>query len=363
MPSLQALLLPGVIDRYLARNVLIATALGLLVLATLALFFAFTGMAGDIGQGSFGVPEALLAAVYSLPSAVFQLFPMAALLGSLLGLGALADTSELTAIRAAGMSVARVARAVVVVGIGLSLVAMMLGEWLVPSSQRATQRLKALTSSDSVSVQGRQGVWLRDGPSFINAQRVLAPGQVHGVTIFTIDQEGRLVRQLEADSAQFEHQQWVLNEVRELTFGASKIEQQHRAQLVWPGSFDPNLLDVVAVEPQHMGSAELREVIAYQKANGLESARFELAFWNKLIQPLATAVMVVLGIPFVFGSQRGGGAGKRITVGVLIAIGFYALNTTVSRMGLLYGVPPLLSALVPTLAFFLIGIVGLKRVK
>lgn len=354
----------SVVDRYLAVAVLRNTAIALLVLVALSAFFSLIGEVGDIGRGQYGILEALQYLFYSLPRRAYELFPPAALLGSLLGLGALASQSELTALRAAGMSVSAIARSVLLAAAFLSTVVLVLGEGLAPPGERHAQSLRAHAISERVGFSGKQGLWVRDGLNYINVEHVLSGNRISGLTIFSFNDDFALETILEASVGNHLGEgTWQLRGVSITEIEEGLLSEEELDALEWESALQPEMLEIAVVPPETMAVWELNSFIDYMERNGLDARRYQLAFWLKLVQPLATVAMVLLGIPFVFGSLRDIGGGQRVVIGLLLGIGFYMINTSVTRMGLVYDLPTVLSALLPSLVFLAAGLIGLRAVR
>lgn len=351
-----------VLDRHLATAVVGMSLLALLALALIAGLTTVIDQLGDVGKGRFGIADAVRVALLTLPSAVYELFPMAVLLGSLLGLGALAANGELVAMRAAGWSVARMARAVALAGLAASVLVIALGEWVVPPAERLAVALKARAHVNGV-VGDESGVWIRDGAEFIHIGTVRTDRAIGDIRVFRLDSNDRLTHWLEAESGYLGDQGWVLRGVREVHIADAGLVERRHDVWPWPARFRPDVLRVSVVDPETMSLAELAALIDYLQANGLDTARQRAAYWSKWVQPLATAVMVLLGLPFVFGRFRDAGVGLRLIIGILFGVLFYIANTLLGRMGVLYGLPPLVSVVLPTAVFLLAGLWAIARIR
>ena len=351
-----------VLDRYLATAVMGMSLLALLALALIAGLTNMIDQLGDVGQGRFGVVEAVQFAVLTLPHAVYELFPMVVLLGSLLGLGALAANGELVAMRAAGCSVARIARAAALAGLAASALVIALGEWVVPPAERLAVELKARARLAGVAGDDA-GVWIRDGDEFIHIGAVRTDRAIGAVRVFRLDADHRLTHWLEAESGYLGDQGWVLLGVREVRIEDAGLVERRHAVWPWSAKFRPDVLRVSVVDPETMSLADLVALIDYLQANGLDATVQRAAYWSKWMQPLATAVMVLLGLPLVFGRFRDAGAGLRLVIGVLLGVMFYVANTLLGRMGVLYGLPPLVSVVLPTTVFLLVGLWAVARIR
>ncbi|HEX5513489.1 MAG TPA: LPS export ABC transporter permease LptG [Gammaproteobacteria bacterium] len=350
------------LDRYLIVTVVGGALLALAVILALLLVFEYMDEIEDIGRGDYTALTALVFVLLRLPYRIYQGFSMATLIGSLMGLGALAANSELTAMRAAGVSVGRVARAVTVAGVLLGACALAIGEWLAPPAERWAQELRSIAIHERVTASDR-GFWARDGNLFVEVQRAVTQQQLAGLRIFELDNNGRPMRVLTAPSARYVDDQWVLAQPVITVFTDSGIRVETPASWAWQSDLQPKLLDVVVVDPETLPISDLLSYIGYLQRNGLETDQYRLALWTKIAAPLATVAMLLLTVPLVFGGVRSAGAGQRIFLGVLIGLGFVLLNRLLTRAGIVYGLPPSLSALLPTLGVLLTGIVGILRMR
>lgn len=350
------------LDRYLISTVISGALLALAIIITLLLVFEYMEELDDIGRGSYTAVTALVYVLLKLPFRVYQGFAMATLIGSLMGLGALAANSELTAMRAAGMSVGRVARAVMLAGVLLGLGALAIGEWLAPPAERWAQELRSMAIHERVTARDK-GFWARDGNLFIEVRRAVSQEHLTGLRVFQLGEDGQPERILEAASARHIGSEWVLAEpvLTEITTEGVRVERL--PSWAWVSDLKPQLLEAVVVDPDSLPIRDLVEYINYLRRNGLETDQYRLALWSKVATPLAAVAMLLLTVPLVFGGVRSSGAGQRIFLGVLIGLGFVLLNRLLTRAGIVYGLPPALSALLPTLVILAIGAFGIMRMR
>ncbi|MGB0712788.1 MAG: LPS export ABC transporter permease LptG [Gammaproteobacteria bacterium] len=354
----------SILDRYLGLAVLGGTLIALLVLMALASFFAFVGEIGDIGKGTYGLQDALLYTLYTLPRRAYEMFPMAALLGSLLGLGSLASNSELVVIRAIGFSVGRIVRSAALAGLVIMVVAATVGEWVAPPGEQAAENIRNEALSDTISFRGRLGYWVRDGRDFINIREIAGRREIRGVTIYRFGDGHRLDTLVEAERGVHDPDLgWTLYGATEHLISEEGVLSRSRESVKWSSHLMPEMINVAVIKPETLAAWDLLVFVRYMEENGLDGSRYELAYWKKLVSPLVTVVMVLLSIPFVFGSLRDSGTGQRVLVGILVGIGFHVVNLTLSHLGLLYGVPPLLSAITPPLMFFGLALWAIGRVR
>ena len=351
-----------ILDRYLATSILTSTLLVLGVLLALFSFMLFVEALGDIGKQNYQLSDAIRYVLLSLPRQAFEVFPMAALLGTTLGLSALAADAELVAIRAAGVSVLRIVGAAMKVGLVLAVIAVLMGEFLVPETERLAEQGRTTALKIRIKQQNDFGLWLRDGPAYVHVGEVLPDLTLLKVDIYQFDENDRLRLQTSAKSGRFEDKQWRLKEVNESWLAENRVQSRRLLELEWGSALTPDLLSVFTVRPEALSVLHLYRYISHLEQNKQNTGPFALAFWQKLASPFATVVMMVLAIPFVFGSQRSGGIGARLFTGILLGLAFFVVSRGFGYFGLLYGVPAVIGALLPTLLFFGLALVMLRRV-
>lgn len=351
-----------ILDRYIAKSVGFSTLLVLGVLLTLFTFFAFMDEAGNIGSGRYGTVQAFQYVLLTVPRLAYQLFPISALLGATIGLGVLASNSELVAMRSAGVSLLKIIASVMKVGLLFVVLTVVIGEGVAPAAERYAQTLRSVAMSNKLTLRGREGLWARDGNSFVNVRNILPGERLGQIFIFERDDKHRLVKLTQAKSAVYRKGQWVLQGMLSSDIDEHGVVSAEVAEVPWQTNLSPDLLNVVTVKPNTLSIFGLYEYVQYLTDNGLDAATYEQALWGKIVAPLVTAVMVFLSIPFVFGPLRSVGVGHRILVGTLAGVGFYILNQMFTYMGLVFGFNPLLSAMAPAMLAFLIGYLMLRRV-
>ncbi len=352
-----------ILNRYLARTVVLNTLLALTVLVVLLTFFAFIDDLGDIGKGHYGLPQALQFALLRVPQRIYELLPVSALLGSLLGLGALASNNELVAMRTAGVSIAWIVVAAMKTGLLLMVVAIFLGEVVAPPSEQLAQGLRAAATKSQISFTSGSGYWARYGRNFINIREILPGSHLNDLFIYELDENRRLRVATHARSALYRDGQWFLQDVAQSIIAAKGVEVRRKDQSTWRSLLKPDMLRVVTLKPEDLSARGLRQYIAYLEHSGLDSRRYQLAFWGKIVQPLDLLVMLFLSIPFVFGPLRSVTLGQRILVGALVGIAFSVLSKAFSHMGLVYGLDPLFSIALPSLLFLGMGVYAVRRVR
>ncbi|MEZ5479082.1 MAG: LPS export ABC transporter permease LptG [Thiolinea sp.] len=356
------------LERYLWKHILLSILTAWLSLSLLFGLFDFLGELGSLKEDSrYGTFQALLYVLYKMPRTLYTNFPYAVLIGSLMGLGNLAANSEITAMRAAGFSIARIVMTTLKLGLLLAVLVFLLGEWAVPRSESYAQSFKVRMQQRQLAVSS-EGTWLKNGRQLLHIDKIWSEKKMDGITVYTIDEQDRgIARILRAETATRTErdQPWLLQNVEEQRFRQEPVavDFQHYATLNEPELFPANVLNLAGVRPEQLAAKELAEFIEHQNKNALSSERFELEYWKHFTTPLSTLVMLILAAPLVFGFQRNAGAGQRIFIGILIGISYLLLDRIISRTGLVYGLSPLLSAALPPLLFSALGLLLLKRLR
>ncbi len=350
-----------ILGRYIIRQVLLGTALAVLLLVALDAVFALIDELRDIGRGDYGVAQALMYVALTLPRRMYEMMPPAALLGGLLLLGNLAAGSELTAMRAAGMTLGRFVSWVMQGGLIVVLAMVAIGEFVAPVAENRAQNLKATAFDRELSV-GSMGLWARDGRRIVHAEAVLPDDRLAGVRVVELGEDRRPRVITRAAGARHVDGEWWLEDVERSRPDFDGVVTEHADEKRVERLIAPEYFSVLVVEPAQMGARDLHRYIRYLQENRLDSAPYEVAFWQRLTLPASTWVMLLLAIPFLFGSQREGGAGRRLFVGIAIGVSFAIVMRAMTHVGLVFALPPVLAASAPVLLFLVAGLLGLRRV-
>jgi lipopolysaccharide export system permease protein len=341
----------GVLGRYLVRTVLAYTALVMLVLTALGALFMFIGQQDDIGTGTYTATQALWFVGLNLPSYLVQFLPVAALIGSLLGLGNLARGSELIVMRASGVTTWRMCTWLGLAGIVLAALMFVIGEYVAPPLGQYARQMKVFSKFDEFSPGGKRGTWVRDGDTILSVDQQSSRARFGGIRVFRFDSERRLVAVGRAATADVAGDKvWRLDDFVVTTFGPDGAAQVARKQAQEiRTSLSPEFLGLAIIEPENMGLRDLRWYVGYLQRNNLQSGKFETAFWSRIARFAAVGLVVMLALPFALGSLRSAGQGARTVVGVMIGAGFVLLSQTLESSGALFNLPPWLVGWIPTM--------------
>lgn len=345
-----------ILSNYIAGVVIGSTLMVVLILLGVESFVQFIGELGDIGQNGYGIFQALIFVPMTLPSDLYQLFPMAGLLGSLLGLGRLASSNQLVVMRAAGVSKGKITWAVVRAAFVMMVFVTLIGEFIAPPLYTKANNLKQVSLGNRIGYAQLKNVWLRQGDRFIHIEHVLDPQRITGLTQYRFNRDHRLTAVITASQAVLEKNgSWQLAHPSITSVGMRHIQTHQQHQMSLRLNFDPKLIEMSRQQPSETSVVKLFNNIRYRQQYGLNSDEYAFAFWQRIIQPLTTLVMICLGVPFIFGSLRNVTMGFRITMGILIGFGFYMLNQFFGPISLVYQFPPWLAAVLPTAIFAIAG--------
>ena len=338
----------SVLDRYIVRTILGMVLLVLMVLLLLGGLFIFIDQQDDIGSGRYTALGAFWYTLLNLPQLGYELLPITALIGSLLGLGSLARGSELTVIRATGVSIARLAGIALLAGLILILFEMLLGEFLAPPLQQAAREHKAFSKLNNVSFGG-SGAWVRDGNLILDVAGQSSQRQFGSMQIFELSSDQRLLAVGRGQRAlAVARGRWLLDDYRESRFEGDRVITTSPGQRVLESNVTAGFLGLAVEDPKQLTSRALWRLITYFRANALDARDYLFAFWSRIARTVAVAFAVLLAIPFVLGSLRSAGAGARMLMGLLLGIGFFVLQRLIESSTVLFNLNPVLLAWLPT---------------
>ncbi|MFO8025571.1 LPS export ABC transporter permease LptG, partial [Thiohalophilus sp.] len=350
------------LDRYIGQAVIVGVFSVLAVLVALFALIGFVDELDQLGRGSYTLWHALLYTLLNTPRQMYEIFPMATLLGTMLGLGMLANNRELVVMRTAGLSLTRIVWAIMKTAAMLILLAMVIGEVIAPPVYEYSNQKRLELMGAKISLNTRYGLWARDGDTYINVRRVDSQSKLRGIHLYTFDGQ-RMQTVMRARSAHYDGEQWSLKNVTRYDIDDQALQTNKVDDLPWRTLLDPALINVVSVDPDTLPIWRLYNYIDYLRENGLDSGQYELAIWGKAVMPLTLAAMVLLAVPFVFGAQRHTGIGQQILIGFLIGIVFYIGNRLAGQMGLVYEFPPALAAALPTALVIGASLLWFRRLR
>jgi lipopolysaccharide export system permease protein len=338
-----------IIARYILRTVFAYTALVLAALLVLGGLFLFITEQDDIGTGSYTATQAMTYVFLNLPNLACQLLPIAALVGSLLGLGNLARDNELVVMRASGISTLRFCTWLAVAGLILAVFMAGVGEFVAPPLEKYARQMKMFSKYSELSFAGNRGVWVRDGDTIISVGQQTAEARFGGIQIFRFGPGRRLLDAGRAAAAVAEEGRgWQLENYSATHFTEDGTEARKEAVEQFNSTLSPDFLGLAVVDPQAMGLRDLLAYIDHMRHNDLDSSRLEVTLWSRIARFGALALVIMLSLPFSFGPMRSTGQGARAVLGILIGAGFVMVSQTLENSGQILGLSPLVTGFLPT---------------
>ncbi|MDP3704929.1 MAG: LPS export ABC transporter permease LptG [Legionellaceae bacterium] len=351
------------IDRYITKTVLASIILVVFMLTGLQMFILFVNQLGDIGKADYNITQAVLFILLGMPYQVYLFFPMASLLGCLIGLGIMANHHELVVMRAAGMSIGQITYAVLKLAIVLVFIVTCLGEMLLPKLVLLANDRKMQALSAGQSLRTAKGIWLRHHNDFIAISTVLPGNNIEDVHQFHFDSMHRLQYIRHLDQVSYIHGFWQAHGIDETEITAHDTRAHHQDAMRWDVALKPHVLSVSTSEPDEMTFYELHQCLKAQKMSHQTAQNYQLMYWQRLVQPFTTMVMMMLAIPFIFGPLRSSTMGSKLLIGAMMGFGFYIMNRFFGSLSQIYQFSALTAALGPTVFCALLGFYLMRRVR
>lgn len=345
------------------RAILTSVLLVMLVLLALAGLFEFIGQL-ESTQGSYGVPQALLFAVLRLPQLSFEMLPIAALIGALLGLGTLANNSELVVMRTAGLSVGHLAGMVAMSGVVLMVVMGLVGEYIGPPLDYFARTMRDEARYEQENRDIGNAAWIKDGPVILHLEKINAEFEFGTLYVFRFNDDDTLSSIARAENSGIDDaDKWVLENVKETRFQNDSVQAVESSVAIESFDLDSDMLGVTLVKPVSLSARGLITYISYLRKNELDAQRYETELWSRIARTVTVIIMPVLALAFVFGSLRSAGSGGRLMIGVLIGLGYFLASEMLANSGQVFRLNPAIITWLPSIA--LLGITGfaLTRVR
>jgi lipopolysaccharide export system permease protein len=352
------------LDRYIIRSIFGAVFLVMVALLVLGGLFVFIDQQDDIGVGRYTLLSAVWFTLLNLPQQAYELLPLTVIIGSLVGLGSLARGSELTVIRATGISIARIAGTALLAALILIALEVLLGEFLAPPLQEAAKEQKAFSKFTDISFGGGGGAWVRDGNRILNVARQSGERQFGGMQIFELSPDHKLLSIGHAVRATAgANKNWLLSDYAESKFADDSVSSTPSGERTLTSNVTAGFLGLAVDNPGQLTSRALWRLIQYLKANELDTREYVFAFWSRIARTVAIAFAVLLAIPFVLGSLRSAGAGTRTMIGFLLGIGFFLLQRLIESGTIVFSLNPIVLAWVPTALLAMVSLALLARAR
>lgn len=358
------------LNRYVIRQLSVTTIYALLALLSLYSFFDVISEISDVGDGRYTSGKMLQYVLMLVPGHAYELMPLAVLIGSLVALSQLAGHNELTVIKTSGISLRRIITMLLQFGLVFAVLTVLLGEWIVPISGQRAKQFKLNATQNMVSAGSGSGLWIKQGHDIINVFAMLPDATLLGVTIYRHNDAFQLVETMVAQEGKVDSSNnasssaattWHLHYVLRTELLADHTRARYTSKLDWPVAINQQLLSVLLVEPEQMSIGALHTYVQHLKENHQQTARYELAGWRKLVYPVACLVMALVALAFTPQQNRHGNMGLKLFLGICLGLTFHFAGRLFGFTSQLYGVPPLIAAVLPTVLFFVLAMVLIHR--
>ena len=352
-----------ILDRYIGLALARSALLVILMLLPLFILLDLVQQLDEIGTGNYGLLDALIYEVFLMPTYLLSLVPFTALLGTSMALGGLAHTNELTAMRASGISIQRIGLTTLKSGTLFILFVFIIMEWVAPPlHQQAIQRQSLALSGGELLIE-KHGTWVRQGNRFINIRNKHEGDTLADIHIFEFDPEKQqLMLYQQADQVEMkDQQQWLYKNLIVKNYQEKDVVTLHEAERARESYLTEKQLHVMEQPINSLSPTDLYQYLNYLRTSEQATERFEMIFWQKSTLPVTVIVMMLCSFPFVFGSLRNSSAGKRIVLATITGIAFHLFSKSSVNLGLMLDINPLLTTLVPIIAFPLLGAALMRR--
>ena len=338
--------------RYLAREVAAAVLLVLVAFIGLFSFFDLIGELRDVGKGVYRFQHALAFILLRVPARGYELMPIAVLIGALYALSTLARHSEITVLRASGMSTGRLLVTLLQIATLFAFFTLLLGEVIAPPLEKMAKQLRLQAIGKLVGSDFRTGLWIKDNMTFVNVRSVTPDGQLRSIRIYEFNQNAELAAVREASEGIYlESAEWKLKNIVSTELSGTRGSVRSDPEIVWKSALNPDILGTLLIRPEAMSLVHLTSYLKHLRDNKQKTQRYEIALWKKAVYPLAVLVMVALALPFGYTHNRVAGVSIKIFSGVMIGVLFHMLNGLFSNLGAINSWPPFMSAAAPSLMF------------
>ncbi|WP_395946700.1 LPS export ABC transporter permease LptG [Caedibacter taeniospiralis] len=340
---------------YVASTVLYTSFIMILALTAIFFLFTYIAQAGDIGKGNFTALAAFLYVLYEVPANIYLIMPVCALLGGLMGLGLLANNSELIVMRASGQSITQIAKGVLLAGFGLAFLTFLTGAYIAPYFQKKATINKTLATggNEALVLYDTQTLWIREGNAFIHVGQNGTSGKLNDITKYTIN-SNQLTAIDHAENANFKNDQWQVNNVTSTQIGKDSSIVYHDKKQYWHNLLPPLLLKIITSNTEYLNLNELVDYIKLNKEGQQSANRIWLKFWQIFFQPLSLIILMLIAVPFSLGSMRSSALGYKFIIGMLFGFSFYIINQTFGPFSLVYNLSAFWGAAIPSIIFVVI---------
>ena len=342
-----------IIYLYLLKRFLHGLFISLVVLISIEIFFSFTAELKYLDQGDYDLMSIVEYIILSIPRSIQIMFPYAVLIGTLLSLGSMASDMEFVAMQSAGMSVKKIIYIVLFQVFIISSLFYIITDFTVPRFSSIAEKERNLALKRQTIYQ-KNGIWFKNGNSFIKINEIYPDNSIRGITVYDYDNnELSFVRYIQ--SAKFLQDKWELVDVLSIDLTKKPISKSRKSREISDNLIDINLLSIKTDKSYSLRFKDVKKNIEYLSVNNLDASIQKKIYWDKLLKPISTVIMLFLAMPFIFGRMRATNASKRIVIGLFIGISFFIASSILPNLGILIGLNPFINAILPLIIFLYLG--------
>lgn len=337
------------IVRYLNAEFLINIALVAIGLVFLFAFFDFLQEIGNLNSGKYDLAKIIVFITLSMPGHLYEIIPLACLIGSMFTIGQLSSNSEIVVMRTSGMSIFKIASSLLFVSILFSFITFFVGNLITPVSEKNAQQIRINSTDGTVSTDFRSGVWMKDGNNFVNIENVLPDASLKDIHIYEFDKNFSLRSIVDAENGKYSNGLWELENIQQSFIKEDGFEVTSIPSGTWKSMIKPEMMNVLLISPDRMSIFDLNDFINYLEKNNQKTSRYEVSFWEKIIQPVMPIIMIMFAVPFGFFQERSGGKYLKMFLGIIFGIIYQIMNSMFRHIGILNDWEPLATAIIPSL--------------
>lgn len=337
------------IVRYLNAEFLINIALVAIGLVFLFAFFDFLQEIGNLNSGKYDLAKIIVFITLSMPGHLYEIIPLACLIGSMFTIGQLSSNSEIVVMRTSGMSIYKIATSLLFVSILFSVITFFVGNLITPISEKNAQQIRINSTDGTVSTDFRSGVWMKDGNNFVNIENVLPDASLKDIHIYEFDKNFSLRSIVDAENGKYSNGLWELENIQQSFIKEDGFEVTSIPSGTWKSMIKPEMMNVLLISPDRMSIFDLNDFINYLEKNNQKTSRYEVSFWEKIIQPVMPIIMIMFAVPFGFFQERSGGKYLKMFLGIIFGIIYQIMNSMFRHIGILNDWEPVATAIIPSL--------------
>ena len=349
-----------ILDKYIAKQILFS------IFAVLGVLIIVVGLLDLVDElkkvnDSYPVSLAFLYVILNVPQNIYEVLPIATLMGSLIGLSKLSSTSELNAAKSSGLSFAKIIVIALKSGLVIVVLTFLIGEFIAPKGQQLANNIKNLGESTRLSMENTDGIWVKSNNSFIHIAKVYPNKIVQEISLYRFNEKQQLLESVYAEEGYYRDGRWFMTNITSSSFKNKDVEIINQKVATFDEFIDLDLFDIMVIKPNQMTLIQLKKYIQYLKNNSMEYKAYELAYWSKFSVPISCLVMFLLTTPFVHSNIRSASFGQRIFIGILTGISLFLFNQTINKLSIIVDIPPIVGSFLPIVILLIISLLIIRR--